>query len=167
MQTSVNLLTKQSASLSPQAWTSIIMDGLKACVIFGVVLTLSGKWRPKSSVCVVPAAFRRSQLIQRTVFSSRLRFASSYDRVRQKGFYPAAQLCLQRQLHGQKECGVDGAPAGKHLCLPRLLHGDALHLQCNSGKHRLLHVHLWKPRRPGRRRVRRGQRGWDICLCSR
>lgn len=141
------------------------MDGVKTYVFVVVFAVVTGK---RILVCVILMFFHMSTAPWYFVnsFSYLWTVATNYHLQRGR-VYSEAELCVQHKLHGQKKCCLGWAPAGKHLCLPRLLHGDALHLQCNCCKHRLLHVHVWNP--GGRTRGSPGGGKWsrNIRVCSR
>lgn len=71
---SVSLLTKSFAVLSLQAQTSVIMDGFKTSVVFGVILMVSGKLKPKS-VCIL--LFLAKPLLKSSSDISKLSFQLS------------------------------------------------------------------------------------------
>lgn len=148
------------------------MDGVKTYVVFGVIMVVSGNYRPIAVCIILMFLFFSPNVSTAPLIFSKLSFsyvwtAATNNCIQWRRVHPASQFCVQHQLYRQKKRCLGWAPADKHLCLPRVLHGDAFHLQRNSGKHQILHVHLWKPREwPGGRSGRR-QWGGNICLCSR
>lgn len=167
----LSLSTKSPALLSLQAGTSIIMGGMKTCIVFGGILValVSGKCILLFQFCLILTCFFFVFCISNVFkmrFSSYLRTVATNHCVERGRVHPAAQLFVQHKLYRQKKRGLGGTPAPKHLCPPRILHGNAFHLQRHCGTHPILHVRLWKPWDWGTERVRRRRDG-NICLCPR
>lgn len=161
---------KDSSFLSLQDKSSIVMDGVKAYVVFGGFLAaLSGKDTNMHDIDVyLIYIFISTCTVMFPIPSfSYLWTVATNHRVQWRRVHPAAQLRLQHQLHREKKRGLGRTPAEEHLRVPRVLHGHTLHLQRDSGEYRVLHVCVWKPREWAGWRPGRGQWGGNIRVCPR